>query len=80
MLRLRHRNCRHLPEARQAAANNRPPSRDHPIIRVIVWCKDCRHQVEPNSAEQMRRYGAETAIPDRSKRLVCSKCGSGNCA
>jgi hypothetical protein len=29
-----------------------------------MWCKNCRHQVEPNSAEQARRYGAETTIPE----------------
>ena len=48
------------------------------IIRITVRCKDCRHQVEPNPAEQMRRYGAETTIPERAARLVCSQCGSHN--
>jgi Zn finger protein HypA/HybF involved in hydrogenase expression len=48
------------------------------IIRIIVWCKDCRHQAEPNPAEQARRYGAETTIPDWAARLRCSKCGSRN--
>jgi hypothetical protein len=32
-------------------------------VRLIVWCKECRHQVEPDSAEQADRYGAETAGP-----------------
>ena len=38
-----------------------------------VWCKDCRHQVEPDVAAQAHRYGAETTIPDCAKRLVCSR-------
>ena len=29
-------------------------------------------------AEQARRYGAETAVPDWRERLVCSRCGSGD--
>jgi hypothetical protein len=46
--------------------------------RVIVWCKDCRHQVEPNTAGQARRYGAATPVPDYIRRLICSQCGSRN--
>jgi hypothetical protein len=45
-------------------------------VRLIVWCRDCGHQVEPDPAEQAERYGAETAVPDWRDRLVCSKCGS----
>jgi hypothetical protein len=45
-------------------------------VRLIVWCKDCRHQVEPDPAEMAERYGAETTVPDWSARLVCSRCGS----
>jgi Zn finger protein HypA/HybF involved in hydrogenase expression len=48
------------------------------IIRAIVWCKDCRHQVEPDMSAQAQHYGAATTIPDWSKRLVCSQCGSRN--
>lgn len=29
-------------------------------VRLIVWCKDCRHQIEPDPAERAARYGAET--------------------
>jgi len=47
-------------------------------LRLIVWCKDCRHQVEPDPAEMAERYGAETTVPDWGKRLVCSRCGSRN--
>jgi len=42
--------------------------------RIIVWCRYCRHQVEPDAAEQAQRYGAETPVRDWAKRLVCSHC------
>jgi hypothetical protein len=45
-------------------------------VRLIVWCKDCRHQVEPDPAEMASRYGAETTVPDWRERLICSQCGS----
>jgi hypothetical protein len=45
-------------------------------VRLIVWCKACGHQVEPDPAEHARRYGAATSVPDWRKRLVCSSCGS----
>jgi hypothetical protein len=45
-------------------------------VRLIVWCKDCRHQIEPDPAEMAQRYGAETPVPDWRERLVCSRCGS----
>jgi hypothetical protein len=44
-------------------------------VRLIVWCKECRHQVEPDPAEMASRYGAETAVLDWRERLVCSECG-----
>jgi hypothetical protein len=44
-------------------------------VRLIVWCKGCGHQVEPNPAEMAERYGAELAVPDWRERLVCSQCG-----
>jgi hypothetical protein len=25
---------------------------------LIVWCRDCQHQVEPDPAEHAARYGA----------------------
>ena len=40
-------------------------------VRVIVWCKDCRHQVERAAAEMAQRCGVETAMPDWRDRLVC---------
>jgi hypothetical protein len=45
-------------------------------VRLIVWCKECRHRVEPNPAEMAARYGAETPVLDWRERLVCSRCGS----
>ena len=45
-------------------------------VRLIVWYLDCRHQVEPDPAEMVERYGAEMAVPDWHARLVCSECGS----
>jgi hypothetical protein len=45
-------------------------------VRLIVWCKACGHQVEPDPAEMAARYGAETPVLDWRERLVCSKCGS----
>ena len=45
-------------------------------VRLIVWCKACQHQIEPDPAEMAERYGAEMAVPDWRERLVCSKCGS----
>jgi hypothetical protein len=44
-------------------------------VRLIVWCLDCRHQVEPDPAEMAQRYGAEMSVPDWHKRLVCGQCG-----
>jgi hypothetical protein len=44
--------------------------------RLIVWCKSCQHQVEPDPAEMATRYGAETPVPDWRAKLVCSKCSS----
>jgi hypothetical protein len=44
-------------------------------VRLIVWCRDCSHQVEPDPVEQAERYGAEMTLPDWQARLVCSQCG-----
>jgi hypothetical protein len=45
-------------------------------VRLIVWCLECSHQVEPDPVEMAELYGAETAVPDWRERLVCSRCGS----
>jgi hypothetical protein len=47
-------------------------------VRLIVWCRDCQHQVEPDPTETAERYGAETTVPEWRERLVCSRCGSRN--
>jgi len=47
-----------------------------PQMRLIVWCKDCQHQVEPDPAEMAARYGAEPPVSNWRERLVCSQCGS----
>jgi hypothetical protein len=44
--------------------------------RIVVWCRDCRHQAEPDPAELARQYGADTPIAEWHRRLVCSHCGS----
>ena len=41
-------------------------------VRVIVWCRDCQHQIEPDPAEHAARYGAELPVSDWVKRLKCS--------
>jgi hypothetical protein len=33
-------------------------------VRLVVWCKDCQHQAEPDPAEMAARYGAETSVLD----------------
>ena len=45
-------------------------------VRLIIWCRRCRHQAEPDPAELAKRYGAATAALDWRDRLVCSQCGS----
>jgi Zn finger protein HypA/HybF involved in hydrogenase expression len=47
-------------------------------VRLIVWCRACNHQVEPDPAEMVARYGADTSVLDWRDRLVCSRCGSRN--
>jgi hypothetical protein len=45
-------------------------------VRLIVWCKACQHQVEPDPVEIAARYGAGMSVLDWREKLVCSKCGS----
>jgi hypothetical protein len=45
-------------------------------VRLIVWCRECGHPVEPDPGEMAARYGAETAVPDWHARLSCYICGS----
>jgi hypothetical protein len=46
------------------------------MVRLIVWCRDCGRQVEPDPGEMAERYGAETTVIDWHARLACSGCGS----
>jgi hypothetical protein len=41
-------------------------------VRLIVWCKDCRHQAEPDIAKQAARYEESTSVIDWAGRLRCS--------
>jgi hypothetical protein len=45
-------------------------------VRLIVWCKECGHQVEPDPAEMPHRHGTETSVLDWRERRVCTHCGS----
>jgi hypothetical protein len=45
-------------------------------VRLIVWCRDCQHQVEPDPAAMVERYGAAMSVPEWHSRLVCGQCGS----
>jgi hypothetical protein len=44
-------------------------------LRLIVWCRSCKHQVEPDLAELAKRHGPDTPVLEWRERLVCSKCG-----
>jgi hypothetical protein len=46
-------------------------------LRVIAWCKACQHQVEPDPAEQARRYGAEMPVLEWRERPSGGHCGDG---
>jgi hypothetical protein len=43
-------------------------------VRLIVWWKSCWHLAEPDVADQVARYGAETTVIDWAPRLRCSTC------
>jgi len=45
-------------------------------VRLIVWCKACQHQVEPDPTEMAPRYGGDTPLLDWREGSVCSRCGS----
>jgi hypothetical protein len=44
-------------------------------VRLLVWCRECGHRIEPDPSEMAERYGAEVTIPDWHVCLVCSGCG-----
>ena len=45
-------------------------------MQLIAWCHACLHQVEPDIAALVERYGPELSVPQWGARLRCSKCGS----
>jgi hypothetical protein len=45
----------------------------HP--RLIVWCKSCDHQSEPDVATQVAQHGSGMLVPDWARLLRCTKCG-----
>lgn len=45
-------------------------------VRLVVWCKRCNHQVEPDIAEQVARCGPEMTAIEWTRRLRCSNCGA----
>jgi hypothetical protein len=44
-------------------------------VRLIVCCRECQHQVEPDPAELAQRYSADTPVREWHRRLICSCCG-----
>jgi hypothetical protein len=43
-------------------------------VRLIVWCKGCQHQVEPDAAEMAARYRADISVLDwREARLFAMR-------
>ena len=43
---------------------------------LTAGCHVCLHQVEPDIAALVERYGYELEMPERGARLRCSQCGS----
>jgi hypothetical protein len=43
-------------------------------VRLIVWCKACRHKAEPDVAEQVARHGEAMTVIAWARRLRCSAC------
>jgi hypothetical protein len=46
-------------------------------VRLIVWCRECGRQVEPDPAEMAERYGAEMAVPDWRERQCAPVAAAG---
>src|SRR4051794_21122111 len=68
-----------MPRSRREEPEIRPMSLGSALraaVRLIVWCKACKHQVEPDVAAQVERYGPELPVPEWAQRLRCSECGS----
>jgi hypothetical protein len=44
-------------------------------VRLIVWCKSCGHQAEPDVATHVAQHGPTMPVPDWARFLRCSICG-----
>jgi hypothetical protein len=44
-------------------------------VRLIVWCKGCGHQSEPDVATQVAHHGSGMPVIDWGRLLRCSECG-----
>jgi hypothetical protein len=44
--------------------------------RIIVWCRDCRHQAEPDPRSWRGSMAPTCRVPEWHRRLVCSRSGS----
>ena len=44
-------------------------------VQLIVWCKSCGHQVEPNISVTLARYGEGVTVIDWVERFPCSPGG-----
>jgi len=45
-------------------------------VRLIVWCKACGRQAEPDVAAAASTHGEALPVQDWAARLVCTTCGS----
>jgi hypothetical protein len=43
-------------------------------VRLIVWCKSCGHQAEPDVATQVAHHGSTMPVSDWARFLRCSIC------
>lgn len=41
-------------------------------LRLIVWWKNCQHQLEPDPAEQAQQQGTETSVLDWRRSATIS--------
>jgi len=46
-----------------------------PACGIIIWCRSCGRQADPDPSELAARYGAETSVLDWRERLICSRYG-----
>jgi hypothetical protein len=74
------------PEHPTAPTPEARPEFDHSVTlgaaaktstNLIVWCRDpdCRHENQTDPAVVAQIFGADRALAEWRKRLVCSRCG-----